>query len=97
MRLIAALLTVLILSSCAQLEIRLHQSVPESVMQTLPLNSFIFGFIPDPNSPPVCPDSSLERLRFSMSGRDVALSILTLGIYIPHRVVYSCAPTAPAS
>jgi len=58
------------------------------------IDSFFRGALPATKIPPekeVCPKSRIENVELRMSGSDVLLSIVTLGIYVPHRVILTCA------
>jgi len=83
------------LSSCAYLNIARHEPAPtQSTAIQVPLNSFIFGFVPGSKIPPqslLCPGGRIESATLEMTSNHVLLTLVTLGIYVPHRATVSCS------
>lgn len=92
--LIASLIS-LLLSSCANLDVH-RNDTPQNGGEkiNIKLNSFLFGFVPGPKLPPmpdICPKGRMEMVEFDKSPGDAWLSVVTLGVYVPHRVAVTCA------
>jgi hypothetical protein len=85
----------LVLASCSHLTFSRSESpLPLGETKIFRLNSFVFGAIPAAKIPPeseVCPKARIESIDMNMSGQDVTLSLVTIGIYVPHRVTITCS------
>ncbi|MGZ3722849.1 MAG: hypothetical protein ACXVA9_07975 [Bdellovibrionales bacterium] len=58
------------------------------------LDSFLFSTLNFTKIPPeteICPSSRLEFIDLSMTGDDVLTAIVSLGLYVPHRVTITCS------
>jgi hypothetical protein len=93
MRAIFAILLIC-LSACSHLLIqRGEEKSAEGPVQRIELRSFIWGFVPHRKIRPeaeLCPNGRIRTADLKMDQQDVLLTIVTLGIYIPHRVDITC-------
>jgi hypothetical protein len=84
----------LLLTSCANLTIQRNDAPASGGEQTeVRLASFLFGFVPGKRFPPlstICEKGRLESIDLGMTGNDVLLTLVTFGIYVPHRAVVTC-------
>jgi hypothetical protein len=87
-------LCALLLTSCANLAIHRNDAPAAGGERTeVRLASFLFGFVPGKKLPPVstiCGKNRLESIDLGMTGNDVLLTLVTFGIYVPHRAVVTC-------
>jgi hypothetical protein len=95
---LALLLILLATSACNHLRVQRGESTPRPVASTheYKLNSFLWGFVPGPRLQPesiLCPGGRIESLDLRMSGTDVLLTAVTVGIFVPHRVTVGCSKT----
>jgi hypothetical protein len=68
-----------------------HPSQGET--QDVPADSYLWGFANVSKIPPeseLCPKSRIETIDMKMTGQDVLITMITLGIYVPHRVEITC-------
>lgn len=83
-----------LLTSCAQLAISRHESLPpEREGVVFERQSFLWGFAPGPRLQPIptiCSQGNFDGAQLEMTGRDVFLTSITLGLYVPHRVTIYC-------
>lgn len=57
------------------------------------INSFLWAFVPGrklPSGPELCPGGQVQTLDLSMAASDVLLTVVTIGIYVPHQVQVTC-------
>lgn len=90
---IRILFIVCLLTGCAQLRITRDESAAVGANREIVIHSFLWAFIPGRALPPVdqmCPGGRVESLDFGMKSQDVMLTAVTLGIYVPHRVIVTC-------
>lgn len=84
-------------SGCAMKVVR--DETPASVeTKQIKMKSFLWAFIPGSKVPPaseLCPGASLHALDLRMEPADVALTVVTAGVFVPYRVDYSCTRTTP--
>ena len=90
------LLIFIALSACNHMTVQRGESTPRPISASTEykLNSFLWGFIPGPRLRPeseLCPGGRIEALDLRMSGTDVLISTVTIGIYVPHRVKVGCS------
>ena len=82
--------------SCIHLNVIRSDATPPATSvetRTVQLNYFLWGLIPTSKlsvERDLCPNSNLDRLDMKMSCGDVTLSVVTLGIYIPHQATLTC-------
>lgn len=90
------LLLSFLLCSCTHLHVqRGDQSVATATSQSVVrLHNLFFGLFPTGPLPPekvLCPNGRVEALDFRMSASDVALTTVTFGLYMRHRVSITCS------
>jgi hypothetical protein len=92
--LIALLLLFLSLSACAHLTVQRSEVVGcHEAGREIKGHAFVWGFVPGPQPPPesvLCPKSKIGTVSLMRNSADVWLSIVTFGIYVPHRIVVAC-------
>ena len=60
---------------------------------TFTKHAFLWGFVPGPKLPEesaICPQSKIEAVDLKMEKTQVLIAIVTIGIYVPHRVEFTC-------
>lgn len=92
-RILSLIFTAVILSSCASLSVTRQETQVVPELQELPRSSFVWGFVPAPRlyESSLCPQSKLNTFEIGRSSGQVWLSVVTLGVYVPYRVRFSCA------
>ena len=88
-------------TACNHLSVQRGEATPRPVSTSTEykMNSFLWGIIPGPRlspEPQLCPGGRIEALDLRMSGTDVLVSTVTIGIYVPHRVKVSCSKMVSA-
>lgn len=93
MRTLLALLTCFTVG-CSHLTLtRSEEAVSSQETHDFAVSSYLLGFLTLTKLPPVteiCIKSRLESVDMKMESSDVLLTIVTLGLYVPHRVVVTC-------
>lgn len=67
---------------------------PAESTQVIKLQSYLFGFFNSKSlllTETACPQAEILKAELRMSAQDLTLTILTLGIYVPHRVILHCS------
>jgi hypothetical protein len=84
-----------LLSACSHLSVTrgLPGGGGERSVGDIKLESFVLGTVTATKiyEHEVCPRSHISRLHLKMSGGDVGLAIVTLGIYTPQHIEIWCA------
>jgi hypothetical protein len=73
---------------------------PAAEIKNLEYNTVLFGFLGLTKLPPateICGQSRIETVEMNMDSEDVLTSIVTLGLYVPHRVSIMCGLPLTAS
>lgn len=87
-------LTILILAGCAQVQFtRKDEAKPTHQEHKFLVSQLVWGFTPlvSPPAPnALCANSRIETVQINLNTIDVLLSTLTLGFYVPQRVVVQC-------
>lgn len=81
-------------SACAQVTLtRNDQPRKDTTVRVEERAYFFWGFFPRPKltESELCPGARLDAVKFSRTSGDVWLYVVTLGIYVPHRVEILCA------
>jgi hypothetical protein len=94
MRRFLALFILLIAAGCMHVNISRSEKVSGGgPVQNIDLNSFVWGFVPVtiPPEAELCPKSRIETVAIGQNGTDVFLSMITLGIFVPHRAEITCS------
>ncbi len=79
---------------CGNMTIQRSESAVGSDLQgEYSTASFLFGFIPARRLSEVelCPQAKVQKMSVHMTGGNVGLALLTLGIYIPQTIHVSCS------
>ena|SRR6185312_8260596 len=85
---------ILLVAGCSHMTI--HRADPghaTGAHLSLRVDSFLFAIVNSTAIPPereICPQSRIETLDLHMTPTDVGLSVVTLGLYIPHHVEITC-------
>ncbi len=93
-------LTLLFSTACSHLTIdRSREKASAGQVVTVQIHSFVFGFVPGRRlyQQDICAKSQIETLEMKMDSRDVLIAIVTLGIYVPHRILAVCRSEATAT
>src|SRR4051812_1258111 len=91
----ATAIFILLFAGCSHLTLTRGESALTSAEpKEFQLDSFLLGAIPA--SKPLVESevrgkSRIETINMFMTGTDVATSLATIGIYVPHRVIITCA------
>lgn len=99
MKILASFLIFLSLG-CNHVTISRYEKASASTKSTeIELDSFALGFVPVklPSENEACPQSKIDSVNLSMNTKDVLLSIVTIGIYVPHRAEITCTPVTNAA
>jgi len=89
------LVLAILVSGCARLTVVRDENVAPAAVdkKNVKLHSFLWEIIPGKRIPPqqiLCPSGRIERLDFGMDTGEVLLTLVTLGIYVPHHVDVTC-------
>ena len=90
---IAFCFAALMLTSCANLTVNRNDTPAAGESTEIKLSSFLEGFVPGRKIPPassLCPNGRVESIALGMNGGDVMLTMVTLGVFVPHRATVTC-------
>ena len=79
---------------CGNMTVQRSESAVGSDQQSeYSTTAFLFGFIPARRLSEVelCPQAKVQKLSLHMTGGNVGLALITLGIYIPQTIRVSCS------
>jgi Bor protein len=79
---------------CGHMTVQRSESVVSSdVEHEYSTASFLFGFVPARRLSEVelCANAKVQKLSVRMTGGDVGLALITLGIYLPQKILVSCS------
>lgn len=92
------LISSMVLAGCVGFQVKRDESSHTmQPMQTVQLHSFVWGFVPAKklSESELCPQARIERLKLGLRPRDVLLTVVTLGIYVPHHAEIQCSRRSP--
>ncbi|MGE0527027.1 MAG: hypothetical protein AB7G93_17605 [Bdellovibrionales bacterium] len=91
----SALMLTFLTTSCSHLEVHRPSVPPAGAKVELRLHSLLLGLIPVSKPPPaytLCSGARVAHIDLRLAPTDVLLSMVTLGVYVPHRMTILCAP-----
>lgn len=98
MRSAFALLIASLQIGCMKMTIVRDQTNPMVERKTHPRHSFLEGFLTIPGtlqSEALCPKGQIQALDLSLEGKDVLITTVTGGLYVPNQIEVSCSGTGP--
>lgn len=91
---LASTVTFIFLNGCAQVQFtRKDDAAPTRPDNNFTVSHLVWGYTPLNLPPPattLCAQSRVESVQLKMNAVDVLLAFLTLGFYVPQRVVVLC-------
>lgn len=91
-------LSLFISTSCSTLSVQRAPAPTNPDRQSYRLPSYFLGFLPVKNAESHilhCPPDAVTLYEFEMTGVDVLISVLTVGLFVPQHMHVTC-PAKPA-
>jgi Bor protein len=93
-----AFIYVALICCCACQHLTIHRGSGEptagGTSTMISADSYLWGVARGsslPRESELCPKSRIETVDMKMTGKDVLWTLLTLGLYVPYRVVVTCS------